>query len=208
MTSARKFYRRPDARPDEILDAALTLFLEDGFQGTRVSDIAARAGISKGAVYLYFPSKEALLLAIVRRRIEPVIDRILVIMTEARGDPRPTLQEIVRVMVEDLYGDDSVRVPLLLMREAPMSPKVSEIYHDQIVTRAIPALRELLRRGMEQGYIRKVDPQLTINSIVGPLLMHFTMGSFLKLPMENGGIEALLENHLTILMAGLAPEAR
>ena len=67
-----KFRRRAEARPDEVLDAALDLFIENGFAATRVDDIAKRAGLSKGAVYLYFPSKEAIIEALVRRALVPV----------------------------------------------------------------------------------------------------------------------------------------
>lgn len=72
IAKAPKFRRRAEARPDEVLDAALALFVEKGFAATKVEDVATRAGLSKGAVYLYFASKDALLEAIVRRAIAPI----------------------------------------------------------------------------------------------------------------------------------------
>ena len=83
-----KFRRRAEARPDEVLDAALELFMEKGFAATRVDDIAKRAGLSKGAVYLYFPSKEAVLEALVRRAIVPIADTALEALRNYEGDPR------------------------------------------------------------------------------------------------------------------------
>ena len=83
-----KFRRRADARPDEVLDAALDLFIAKGFAATRVEDIAAKAGLSKGAVYLYFPSKEAVLEGIVRRAIVPIATSALSYLENYAGDPR------------------------------------------------------------------------------------------------------------------------
>ena len=83
-----KFRRRAEARPDEVLDAALALFVEKGFAATRVEDIASRAGLSKGAVYLYFPSKEAILEGLVKRAVRPIADNALGFLENYAGDPR------------------------------------------------------------------------------------------------------------------------
>src|SRR3569623_2169888 len=86
-----KFRRRAEARPDEVLDAALTLFIERGFAATRVEDIASQAGLSKGAVYLYFPSKEAILEGLVKRAVLPVANSALGVIQNYVGDPRPVI---------------------------------------------------------------------------------------------------------------------
>ena len=90
-----KFRRRAEARPDEVLDAALALFIEKGFAATRVEDIAIRAGLSKGAVYLYFPSKEAILEGLVKRAIVPVANNALGMLENYAGDPRPVISAVV-----------------------------------------------------------------------------------------------------------------
>ena len=92
-----KFRRRAEARPDEVLDAALALFVERGFAATRVEDIAARAGLSKGAVYLYFPSKEAILEGLVKRAVVPIANNALGIFENYAGDPRPVITAALMV---------------------------------------------------------------------------------------------------------------
>src|SRR3954454_14647606 len=83
-----KFRRRAEARPDEVLDAALDLFIEKGFAAARVEDIAKRAGLSKGAVYLYFPSKEAIMEGLVQRAVVPITETAAVAIGQFHGNPR------------------------------------------------------------------------------------------------------------------------
>ncbi|WP_373355913.1 TetR/AcrR family transcriptional regulator [Pseudoroseicyclus sp. CXY001] len=206
MTSSRKFYRRPDARPDEILDAALALFLEDGIQRTRVADIAARAGISKGAIYLYFPSKDALVLALVRRRVTPVVQRIVDLLDTATGDPRPTLGAVLQIIIDGFLGEENQGVPKILLREAPISPEVVTIYRREMVERVMPLLTALVARGVAEGHIRPVDPVLTIQSVFGPVFLQMSLGNILGIGPPEGGLQALADNHMMILTAGLAPE--
>ena len=90
-----KFRRRAEARPNEVLDAALELFMEQGFAATRVEDIAKRAGISKGAVYLYFPSKEALFEGLVKRGVAPFAQNALEMVVQFQGHPRVALSAVM-----------------------------------------------------------------------------------------------------------------
>src|ERR1700733_13914833 len=93
-----KFRRRAEARPDEVLDAALDLFIEKGFAQTRVEDIAARDGLSKGAIYLYFPSKEAILEGVVKRAILPIANNALSMLDAYAGDPRPIISTALKMI--------------------------------------------------------------------------------------------------------------
>ena len=87
--------RRKEARPAELLDAAFELFVERGFAATRIDDIAARAGVSKGTVYLYFPSKQAVFEALVRQAVLPNVERL--IGETARPDT-PVLEVLPRLL--------------------------------------------------------------------------------------------------------------
>ena len=98
-----KFRRRAEARPDEVLDAALALFVEKGFAATRVEDIATRAGLSKGAVYLYFPSKEAILEGLVRRAVSPIADNALAFLDNYAGDPRLVISTVLKMVAGRLH---------------------------------------------------------------------------------------------------------
>src|ERR1043166_2532280 len=112
-----KFRRRAEARPDEVLDAALALFIEKGFAATRVEDIAAEAGLSKGAVYLYFPSKEAILEGLVKRAVLPVANSALGVIQNYAGDPRPVISTALKLVAGRLSDPKLIAIPRLLIRE-------------------------------------------------------------------------------------------
>ena len=203
-----KFRRRADARPDEVLDAALTLFSERGFSATTVEQIARRAGLSKGAVYLYFPSKQALLVGLVRRAILPAADEVLEALEGHRGDPRPLLRRLLTELAARLSQPDALAVPKLIIREAALAPQIAAIYREEVLERAIPALAGLIGQGIEGGHIRPVDPELTVRSVMGPVVTHLILAEVFGVrPADGLALERLVENHLEILFAGLEPEA-
>jgi AcrR family transcriptional regulator len=207
-TPRPKFRRRAEARPDEVLDAALALFTEQGYARTTVEQIARRAGLSKGAVYLYFPSKEALLSGLVERSIGPITGAAFDMIDAWQGDPRPAIGRFLR-MIGAALGDETVRaVPMLVLREAPAAPDIAGLFRRAVLDRAIPAVTGLLARGVAAGHIRAVDPELTTRTIMGPVLAHVILAEIFAIEPEQGlAIDRLVENHLTILFAGLEPPA-
>jgi AcrR family transcriptional regulator len=206
-----KFRRRAEARPDEVLDAALELFMEKGFAATRVDDIARRAGLSKGAVYLYFPSKEAVLEALVRRAIIPIADTALDALRDYEGDPRLVISMVIK-MVGQRFGDPRIiAVPKVVFREVLGFPHLAEMYRVEVLDKVLPVIGGLIRRGIDQGYLRQVDPELTIRSIIGPLMLHLLLAEVFGVTPEGGlHFDKLVDNHLSILFDGLSapPSAR
>jgi AcrR family transcriptional regulator len=197
-----KFRRRAEARPDEVLDAALALFAAKGFAATSVEEVARGAGLSKAAVYLYFPSKQALLTGLVRRAVAPVADLALEQFAWFRGDPRPMIGGMVRMMADPrLFA-----LPSLILREAAVGPQMAEVYRAEVLDRVLPALRGLIAQGVAGGHIRAVDPDLTVRSIMGPVLAHLLLAQVFGVMPEGGlQMERLIENHLGILFAGMEP---
>src|SRR6478609_2317274 len=128
MATGPKFQRRAEARPDEVLDAALDLFIEKGFASTRVEDIAARAGLSKGAVYLYFPSKEAVLEGLVRRAIVPIATGALGLVEGYAGDPRTPITLALKSVAARLADPGVMAIPRLMMREMINFPEFAQMY--------------------------------------------------------------------------------
>lgn len=204
-----KFRRRAEARPDEVLDAALDLFIEKGFAATRVEDIAKRAGISKGGVYLYFPSKEQILEGIVRRAIVPIADHALGFIKDYEGDPRLVITMIMKLVATRLSEPKMIAVPKLIMHEVTGFPELAEMYRREVLDKVLPVIEGLLRKGIDQGYLRQVDPELTIRSIIGPVLLHLFMAEVFGIAPRDGlAVDRLIENHITILFDGLsAPES-
>lgn len=204
---APKFRRRADARPDEVLDAAIALFSEKGYAATTVQEIAARAGLSKGAVYLYFPSKAALLEGLVERAISPVAQTALSQLPNFLGDPRPLIANVMKMFAMRLRDPDVLVVPRIVIHEAVAAPEIARMYRRSVLDKSVPALTALIAKGVEGGFIRRVDPEMTVRSIVGPILVHLLMDEIFDLRPEGGlQLDRLIENHLTILLAGLAPE--
>ena len=205
MDKEPKFRRRAEARPDEVLDAALEMFLEKGFAAAKVEDVARRAGISKGLVYLYFPSKDALLEAIVHRAISPVADSALAQLAEVEGDPRVALKQVIGGLMASMRDPQRMAVPKLVLREAWQFPRVADMYRREVLDRAIPAVSALLQRGMDQGYLRKLDAELTVRSIVGPIALHLMLAEVFDIAPRDGlAFERFMDNHLAILFDGLS----
>lgn len=206
--SKPKFRRRAEARPDEVLDAAIELFAKRGYAATTVEQIATHAGLSKGSVYLYFPSKKALLEGLVHRAVAPIADMAIGMIASYRGDPRPVIRQFLSMVVKELGDKKSFAVPKLVIREAVNAPEIAKMYRDEVLDRAIPALTALIAQGVEGGHIRAVDPDLTVRSIMGPVLMHIMLAEVFDIkPAEGIAMDRLVENHLQILFAGLQPEA-
>lgn len=206
-TPAPKFRRRADARPDEVLDAAIALFAEKGYAATTVQEIATRAGLSKGAVYLYFPSKAAVLEGLVERAISPVAQTALGQIANFSGDPRPLIAQALKAFAQRLRDPDLLAVPRIVIHEAVAAPEIAQMYRRAVLDKAVPALTALIAKGVEGGFVRKVDPEMTVRSIVGPILAHVLMDEIFDLRPEGGlQLERLIDNHLAILLAGLAPE--
>lgn len=202
-----KFRRRAEARPDEVLDAAQALFARQGFAHTTVEAVARAAGLSKAAVYLYFPSKKALLAGLVRRAVTPVADAALGQMAEYRGDPRPVIRMALGMVVARVADPKVLAVPGIVLREAAVAPEMAQVYREEVLERVLPAMRALIAQGVAGGHIRAVDPDLTVRSIMGPVLAHLLLAEVFGITPEGGlQMARLLENHLSILFAGLEPE--
>lgn len=200
-----KFRRRASARPDEVLDAALALFRERGFAATRVEDIGRRAGISKGAVYLYFASKEAIIEALVRRAAAPIADTALQFIEGVEGDPRQLLSMVFRMLAQRLSDPELLAIPSLVMREVASFPHLAVMYRREVLDRVIPVFVGVLERGMAAGYLRKVDAELTVRSMIGPIMLHIALAQVFDMrPADGLAMDRLVENHLTILFDGLA----
>ncbi|PIE07646.1 MAG: TetR family transcriptional regulator [Rhodobacterales bacterium] len=201
-----KFRRRAEDRPGEVLDAALTLFVNQGYASTSVAQIASAAGISKGAVYLYFPSKQAILEGLVRRAITPIADRTLARAAQIRGDPRATLRVIVTGIVTGLADPRVYAVPKVVIREAVVAPEIAAMYRDAVLDRVMPAGAALIRQSIKAGQLRPVDPELTLRSVMGPIVLHLLLAEVFDIRPDRGlALEALAENHLDILFNGLFP---
>lgn len=199
-----KFRRRAGDRPDEVLDAALVLFGQKGYGATSVSEIARAAGISKGAVYLYFPSKQAIIEGLVRRAVTPISARALEQAALAHGDLRTALAAILGVIVEAMNDPKVFAVPRIVLHEAVVAPEIAAFYREAVLDRAMPAIEGLIAQGVARGELRPVDPEMTVRSLMGPVVIHIMLAEVFGVSPSGGlDLKRLIDNHIDILLNGL-----
>lgn len=197
--------RRKDARPSEIADAALALFSERGFAATRLEDVAQRAGVSKGTLYLYFPTKEDLFRAVLRQGLLPNLEAMERAVAADQG-PTPALLRRIAAHLLQVLDTNLTAIPKLVLAESGNFPAIARMYADEVVKRAMVLLIGILRRGMERGELRQVDPASAIPSFVAPFLMlalwKHSLGQHTDIAMDP---TAVMETHMDLLLRGLEP---
>ena len=166
-----RWRRLPEERPQQILDAALSVFAEHGIDAAKLEEIAARAGVSKGTIYLYFPSKEELFREVVRRKVGPAIanaDNA----SASEGSAEDQLRCYLAHQWECLGLEDSEGWVRLVVLELHKYPDLAAFHWDEVVTRSNRILGEIIRRGIASGEFRPMDPQTTVQMIKALILMH------------------------------------
>jgi AcrR family transcriptional regulator len=152
--SAPRWQRRPEARPDEILDAAFTVFGEHGFARTKLEDVARAAGVSKGTLYLYFDSKETLFREMVRAKVIPIVEEGEAMVQSHRGSYRDLLVSIMTRTFDILQHRGIGRISRLVMSELAAFPELARFYFEEVVLRARRLLDQVLERGAAAGEFR------------------------------------------------------
>jgi AcrR family transcriptional regulator len=196
-----KWRRRAHARPDELLDAALDEFIAKGFDAARIEDIAKRAGLSKGAVYLYFDSKEALLRGLILRAAGPLVAQVGA-LARAAEDPRAALTQVARTIALVMAQPRMIAIPQLVISVANRFPDLREFYRMEVVEKAQSAVEILVRKAITRGQFRKVDARAASRALIGPLLMEALWSHVLKGPSKLG-TPAWSESQLDIVLHGL-----
>ena len=163
-----RWRRRAQDRPDEILDAALDEFNERGFDGTRVEDVALRAGISKAGVYLYFDSKEEILRALIEREIAPIARKARALAEAGGDDPEGTLGGIIAGLMTVMSDPRVFAVPRLVLSVAGRFPELGAYYRREVVEQGIAAMKFLHRAGVERGVFREADSETVGRAVIGP----------------------------------------
>ncbi|MBT0962302.1 TetR/AcrR family transcriptional regulator [Denitromonas sp. IR12] len=162
--------RRKEARPQELTAAALALFVEKGFAATRLDEVAARAGVSKGTLYLYFDSKEALFLAVIREGIVPVIEEGRKLLAAHADDPERMLREYLFGWWAMIGNTELGGVPKLMTSEAQNFPEVAQYYVREVIQPGKAMMREILDRGVAKGVFRELDTEMVTHILMAPLL--------------------------------------
>jgi AcrR family transcriptional regulator len=163
--------RRKEARPQELIDAALELFAEKGFAATRSEEVAARAGVAKGTLYLYYPSKEELLKAVISQRLSSEIAAVAEYAGSYPGSCASLLTDVFTQWWSKVFDSPTSAVFKLVITEVRNFPEIAEYYRREVVEQATQLVGGILERGIRTGEFRRVDVRSAVLSLVFPMVM-------------------------------------
>lgn len=192
---------RKAQRRRQILDAALAVFAEQGFAAARLDDIAARTGVAKGTLYLYFESKEALFEELLREAAVPLQGRLARIAADPRISGRDAIFRLLDAFRREIIETDARHLVRLMLSEGSRFPSLTGFYYREILSRAVPLLRQILQRAHESGDIRSRKlaelPQLVMAPAIAALIWTDMFGRY-----EPLDVEALFRTHVDLLTTG------
>jgi AcrR family transcriptional regulator len=199
-----KFRRRKADRPGEIAAAALEVFAEKGFAAARLEEIAARAGVSKGAIYLYFSTKQEIFRAVVGQAIAPHLEVVKARLASHPG-PFPALLEAMVAAISTVIAQGPAGgVAKMVIGEARNFPELARVWHDELVSQALGALAGAVAAAQARGEVRAGDPRIYALQIIAPLFVGVIWReTFVPIGASGFDLEALAKQHAATLLSGL-----
>jgi AcrR family transcriptional regulator len=200
----KKWERRSDERPAELMAAGLRLFAERGFAGTRLEDVAAKAGVSKATVYLYFENKEKLFEAVVRDTVTPSMDQASALVDAFDGST-PNLLRTLLTLLEGALDSPFPAVAKLVLAESGNFPELARLWADVVARRMLALLHRVVKRGIDRGEFRRVNPEDVAPLIVAPVvflgLLKQSFGPHTDIQIDR---HSVLAAHVDMILRGLA----
>jgi AcrR family transcriptional regulator len=209
-TTRPRWRRRKTARPGEIVSAAMAVFAEKGFAAARLEDIAARAGVSKAALYLYFETKTDLFHAVVGEAVVPNIERIRLVAEGYEGRFSEILPLILGRLAHVAETSALGGVAKMVVGESRNFPDLARIWHDAVVSQGLGLMAGLIERAQARGEVRPGDPRLMAVSVAGAMLAGILFDeTFVPVGGEPIHLPTLAAQHArTVLEGMLSAEAR
>lgn len=204
-TPAPRWQRRADARPQELLEAALSVFVARGYAAARMEEVARRAGVSKGTLYLYYETKEELFKAVVRGSLVSNLDEAAASLAGFSGDSRELLAWALGEVTRRVSGSELSGIPKLVISEAGNFPEIARFYFEEVIQRGRGIIQHILRRGMDRGEFRRVDVDYAWRVVIAPVLLGILWKhAFMAVDPAGFEFERHLLSHLDLLFDGLA----
>jgi len=201
-----RWERRKEARPAELVSAALDLFVEKGYAGTRLDDVAARAGVSKGTLYLYFENKEELFKAVVRENIVARISQSADEALHYDGSSAELLSRLITNWWKEYGSSTAGGISKLMMAESGNFPEIARFFLDEVIEPWHRMLAAVIQRGAERGEFRTIRPEMFARVVTGPLVMlslwKHSFGACSQQPLD---ANEYLATHLDIVLSSLRP---
>ncbi len=205
-SASPRWHRRPDERPEEILDAALEVFGAQGFAGARLEDIARQAGVSKGTLYLYFDSKEALFRAMILARIVSALEEGEREVQEVEGPMRRKLEVLMR-RIWAVVGDPSMaRIIKLVHGELNNFPELARFYYEEVILRVRALCLGVLAQGVAAGECRPEQSEFAARAMPSLLVMGSKMLHFFA-PLDPAPLteDAIVSGTIDLVLHGVLP---
>jgi AcrR family transcriptional regulator len=198
--------RRKEARPQELLEAALTLFVEKGFAATRSEEVAHAAGVSKGTLYLYYPSKEELFKAVVRTNLSALIAEGEELAERFEGSTSDLLVELMTTWWQRLGNTPAAGIHKVVLAEVRNFPELAQFYTDEVIVPADRLFSRTVQRGIDRGEFRALPVHEVAHALMAPMIFQaLHRHSFGACPVHGFEIdpEAMLRTQLELLLRGL-----
>ena len=206
MNSPR-WQRRAEDRPREICAAALQVFAEKGFAAAKLDEIAKRAGVSKGTLYLYFKDKEQLFRAVIRDTVVPNVENMRSDLIQT-GIP---FDQLIRFFFAQ-FAQITSQVPVgavakMVISESRNFPKLAKVWHDEVVSKGLGTIQALIEMAQAKGEVREGDARLLTFTLMGPMLMGVIYRETLEpIGGEPLDLAALANQHAETVLTGLLTE--
>jgi AcrR family transcriptional regulator len=199
--------RRKETRPQELLDAALTLFVEKGFTAARAEEVAQRAGVSKGTLYLYYPSKEELFKAVVRQNLVNLIAEGQEAAANFTGSSSELLRYLMNTWWERIGNTPAAGIHKIVLAEVRNFPELAQFYADEVIEPADRLFSSAVQRGIDAGEFRPMPVHEVAHALMAPMIfMALHRHSFGACPVATrAGMDpsAMLDTHLNLVLRGL-----
>jgi AcrR family transcriptional regulator len=203
----RHWQRRKQARPGEILEAALAVFAEKGYAGARMEDIAIKAGVTKGTIYLYFPSKEEVFKSLAREQV----GQSLILAAELARKFEGSIFEFLRMFyarfVEIVLTSEAAVLPKIIIGESGNFPELARFWREEVIEKAAAMMSGVITKGIARGEIRDLPADLVAKLAMAPILMCLIWRTtFEKTSDQVFNYQDYLTTHCDVFFKGLAPE--
>ncbi|HEY3800661.1 MAG TPA: TetR/AcrR family transcriptional regulator [Caulobacteraceae bacterium] len=204
VETAPRWRRRKDARPAEIVAAALAVFAEKGFAAARLDDIAARAGVSKGALYLYFATKEDLFRAVVRDAASPNLAAVRQLAAAYDGGFAQLARAIAPLMARIATTTPLGGVVKMVIGESRNFPELAKVWHDALVSEALETIAGVIAKAQARGEVKAGDPRAYAIGLISPMLVGVLWReTFEPVGAPGFDIPALAAQHVETVLTGM-----
>lgn len=203
-----KFKRRKAERPDEIVAAAMEVFVEKGFAAARLDDIAARAGVSKGAIYLYFATKDDIFRAVIAQGVAPNLGLIQGVVA-AKADSLPDMLRAFAEVISGVAASSPVGgIIKVVIGESRNFPELARAWYEQLITPALGALTAAIEAAQARGELRAGDARQYAVSLISPMLLAVIWReTFVPIGADPLDIPALARQHVALWLRGMETAA-